>query len=56
MQENALLDEGSLVVAEHLYDNKLSDTYGNMRRIKEKRYGSIGVDVYIYEIQSEEEV
>ena len=47
--ENGLVDEGSVVVAEHLYDNKLSDTYGNLRRIKEKKYGSIGVDVYIYE-------
>ena len=49
LQENELLDEGSLVIAEHLYDNKLSDTYGNLHRSREKRYGSIGVDVYIYE-------
>ena len=49
LQENGLLDEGALLIAEHLYDNKLSDTYGNLHRIKEKKYGSIGVDVYIYE-------
>ena len=55
LQDNGLLDEGSLVVAEHLYDNKLSDKYGDLIRIKEKRYGSIGVDVYIYEKQEEEE-
>lgn len=48
MQEKGLLDEDSIVVAEHLYDNKLSDTYGNLTRIKEKKYGTIGVDVYIY--------
>ena len=54
LQENELLDEGSLVVAEHLYDNKLSDTYVNLHKIKEKRYGSIGVDVYIYEKCEEE--
>ena len=54
LQETGLLDEGSLVVAEHLYDNKLSDTYGFLHRIKEKRYGSIGVDVYIYEKQDDE--
>ena len=55
MQEDSLLDEGSIVVAEHLYDNKLSDTYDNLHRIKEKRYGSIGVDVFIYENESESE-
>ena len=47
LQENGLLDEGSIVVAEHLYDNKLSDTYGSLKRFREKRYGSIGVDVYM---------
>ena len=46
LQEYGLLDEGSIVVCEHLYDNKLSDTYGELVRIKEKKYGSIGVDVY----------
>lgn len=49
LQENGLLDEGSIVVAEHLYDNKLSDSYDKLTRIKEKKYGTIGVDVYIYE-------
>ncbi|MBE6041585.1 MAG: 16S rRNA (guanine(966)-N(2))-methyltransferase RsmD [Clostridiales bacterium] len=49
LQENELLDEGSIVVAEHLYDNMLSDTYGRLTKIKEKKYGTIGVDVYIYE-------
>jgi 16S rRNA G966 N2-methylase RsmD len=47
LQENGLLDEGSIVVAEHLYDNKLSDTYGELKRFKEKRYGSIGVDGFV---------
>lgn len=47
LQEYGLLDEGSIVVAEHLYDNKLSDTYGELKRFKEKRYGSIGVDVFM---------
>ena len=49
LQERKLLDEGSVVVAEHLYDNPLSETYENLVRIKEKKYGSIGVDVYIFE-------
>ena len=49
MQDKGLLDEGSIVVAEHLYDNKLSERYGRMVRIKEKKYGSIGVDVYSFE-------
>lgn len=47
LQEQGLLDEGSIIVAEHLYDNRLSDTYGGLKRIREKRYGSIGVDVYM---------
>jgi len=55
LQDERLLDEGSLVVAEHLYDNKLSDTYGFLHRIKEKRYGNIGVDVFIYENRVPEE-
>lgn len=49
LEEKGLLDEGSVIVAEHLYDNKLSDSYGRLTRIKEKKYGSIGVDVYILE-------
>ena len=49
LQERGLLDEGSIVIAEHLYDNKLLESYGRLTRIKEKKYGTIGVDVYIYE-------
>lgn len=49
LQERGLLDEGSIVVAEHLYDNKLSETYGRLTRIKEKKYGTIGVDIFIFE-------
>lgn len=49
IEEYELLEEGSIVVAEHLYDNKLSDKYGGLTKIKEKRYGSIGVDVFIME-------
>lgn len=48
LQDNGILDEGSIVVVEHLYDNKLSDTYEKLTRIKEKKYGTIGVDVFIY--------
>ncbi|MBR0307362.1 MAG: 16S rRNA (guanine(966)-N(2))-methyltransferase RsmD [Mogibacterium sp.] len=48
LQEYELLDEGSIVVCEHLYDNKLLESYGNLVKIKEKKYGSIGVDVYEY--------
>jgi 16S rRNA G966 N2-methylase RsmD len=49
LQERGLLDEGSVIVAEHLYDNPLQEKYGRLTRIKEKKYGSIGVDVYIFE-------
>ena len=47
LQELGLVDEGSVVVCEHLYDNKLSDTYGKLSKIKEKKYGSIGVDLFL---------
>lgn len=47
LQAYELIDEGSVVISEHLYDNKLSADYGCLHRIKEKKYGSIGVDVYI---------
>ena len=49
LQENELLDEGSVVVAEHLYDNKLPESYGRLTKIKEKKYGTIGVDIFIFE-------
>ena len=48
LQDNELIDEGSIVICEHLYDNKLSDTYGKLEKIKDKKYGSIGVSVYFY--------
>lgn len=46
LQELGLIDEGSVVVCEHLYDNQLSDTYGNLQKFKEKKYGTIGVDLF----------
>lgn len=46
LQEYGLIDERSVVVCEHLYDNKLFDTYGEFTRIKEKKYGTIGVDAF----------
>ena len=48
LQEYGLLEEGSIVVAEHLYDNALSETYKKLHRIRQKKYGSIGVDIYQY--------
>jgi len=47
LQEYGLVDERSIVVCEHLYDNKLSDTYGNLSKFKEEKYGSIGVDLFL---------
>ena len=46
LQENNLLEKGSIVVAEHLYDNKLLETYDDLIKIKEKKYGTIGVDIF----------
>lgn len=47
LQDYDLLEEGSIVVAEHLYDNPLEESYGDLHKIKEKKYGTIGVDVFI---------
>lgn len=47
LAENQLVEEGGIIVAEHLYDNKLPDTIECFEKIKEKRYGTIGVDVFI---------
>ena len=49
LQEYELLEEGSIVIAEHLYNNKLQENYGKLTKIKEKKYGSIGVDVFVME-------
>lgn len=49
LQERGLVEIGSVVVAEHLYNNVLDDYYGKLHKIKEKKYGSIGVDVFIRE-------
>lgn len=49
LQEYGLIDENSVVVCEHLYDNKLSDTCGKLVKSKEKKYGSIGVDLFFVE-------
>ena len=46
LQEYELIDDATIVVCEHLYDNKLLDTYGKLQKIKEKKYGTIGVDVF----------
>ena len=47
LQETGLLDEGSLVVAEHLYDNKLSDTYGFCMGLKKRDTAAL-VSTYIF--------
>lgn len=47
LQELGLIDERSIVVCEHLYDNKLSDTYGKLVKSREKKYGTIGVDLFL---------
>ena len=46
LQEYGLIDDSAIVVCEHLYDNKLLDTYWGLQKIKEKKYGTIGVDVF----------
>lgn len=47
IQEKKILDEGAVVVAEHIFKDKLCNKYGGFKKIKEKKYGSIGVDVFL---------
>lgn len=54
LAENGVIDDGSIVVAEHLYENTLEERYGNLKKLKTKKYGTIGVDIFVYEIAIEE--
>lgn len=47
LNEYDLIKPDGFVIAEHLYDNGLLDSYGNLTRIKKKKYGTIGVDVFV---------
>ncbi len=49
LQERGLLHEGSVIVAEHLFKDKLSESYGRFKKTKEKRYGTIGVDLFEFD-------
>lgn len=48
MEDKELAKDGTLVIAEHLDKYSLKDEYGAFKRIKNKKYGSIGVDIYSY--------
>ena len=50
LQENSLLNDSCIIIAEHLYNNRLLDSYGNFVRVKEKKYGTIGIDIFQYNI------
>ena len=54
LQELELLNEGAIVIAEHIYNNKLSEEYSDLVRVREKKYGSIGVDIYKLRENSED--
>ncbi|HHW95111.1 MAG TPA: 16S rRNA (guanine(966)-N(2))-methyltransferase RsmD [Mogibacterium sp.] len=47
IQEKRILDEGAIVVAEHIFRDKLYNEYDALKKIKEKKYGSIGVDIFL---------
>ncbi|MCF0141178.1 MAG: 16S rRNA (guanine(966)-N(2))-methyltransferase RsmD [Mogibacterium sp.] len=49
LEEYKLMEEGSIVVAEHNNDNILPERFGSFVRFKEKKYGTIGVSIYIME-------
>lgn len=44
-----LMDEGGIVVTEHLNEKPLQESYGRLVRLKQKKYGTIAVNVYIAE-------
>lgn len=46
LQDYNILNRGAIVVVEHLYKQRLEKSYGSLSRYKDKRYGSIGVDIY----------
>ena len=46
IKETGILNEGGVVVCEHAEKDELPDSYNGFTKIKEKRYGSIGVCLY----------
>lgn len=46
--ERELLDQEGIIVAEHLYEISLPEEIAGFKRIKAKKYGTIGVDLYIW--------
>ncbi|NLY87400.1 MAG: 16S rRNA (guanine(966)-N(2))-methyltransferase RsmD [Clostridiales bacterium] len=49
VHEKNLLKEGGILVVEHLFKDKMKDEYNGLKKVKEKKYGTIGVDVFIKE-------
>ncbi len=48
LQEYGLLDEDSIVVAEYYSGDSLPDSFGNLRLMKSKKYGTAAVNIYVY--------
>lgn len=46
ISEMHLLNKNGIIIAEHLYCDPLQDSYGQIKKIKTKKYGTIGVDIY----------
>ena len=47
IMDNGLLAEDGVIVAEHLYEIPLPEEIAGLTRIKSKKYGTIGVDIYV---------
>jgi len=45
--ENEMLSSGGIIVAEHDIKKPLNEEYGNIKCVKKKKYGTIGVDIFI---------
>lgn len=49
IEENNLAKNDTIIVAEHLEKYNLEEKYGSFVRLKIKKYGTIGVDIYKYQ-------
>lgn len=46
LKKTGKLNEGACIVCEHAEKNELPDEYEGFKKVKDKKYGSIGVSIY----------
>lgn len=50
LEDNNLIKNTTIIICEHLEKYALEDRYGNFKREKTRKYGSIGIDIYIFDV------